>query len=136
MLASLEITDEQEKLAENLHNEAPEIIYTTKPSVLISIDGEPIFKETSNKNYQYVVNTPYFIVENTKRKDYYIKGGDNWYQSKKIQEGWENVKKVPADLEKLAKDAIPPEEVDETEKEKSEEEKKEEEVIPGIIVCT
>lgn len=136
ILASVELTDEQEKLAENLNNEAPEIIYTTKPSVLILIDGEPKFKETSNKSYKYVVNTPYFIVQNTKKNDYYIKGGDHWYQSKNIQKGWENVKKVPSDVEKLAKDAIPPPEVDETDKEKSKEEKKEEEIIPGIIVRT
>jgi len=140
LLASLELTDEQMKLAENLNNEAPEIIYTTKPTVLISIDGEAKFKETSNKSYQYVVNTPYFIVQNTKKKDYYIKGGDHWYQSKNILEGWENVQKVPSDVEKLAKDAIPPEEIDETEKEKSKEEKKEEveedEIIPSIIVRT
>jgi len=127
LLASLEITDEQAKLAGNLNNEAPEIIYTTKPTVLISIDGEAKFKETSNENYKYVVNTPYFLVQNTKSKDYYINGGDLWYQSKNIEKGWVNVKKVPSDLEKLAKDAIQQEEVDKTNTEEKKDEKKDDE---------
>jgi len=36
------------------------------------IDGEPIFKETDEADYQYVVNTPYFIVKDSKNNIYYI----------------------------------------------------------------
>ena len=53
---------------------------------------------------EYVVNTPFFIVKETKNEDYYITDGNFWYTSKDILKGWESTKKPPSKIKKFADD--------------------------------
>lgn len=118
LLASLEMEEGGSSTAPGFDNSPPEIIYTTKPSVLIIIDGDPILVDTDTKGYQSVVNTPFFIAKDTKKDTYYIKGGDNWYSSTNPKAGWTNIKNPPKEVKKLAeadmeKDEPPTEETTE-----------------------
>ena len=66
LLADLEMEEAHVELAENLNNSPPEIIYKTSPTNLIMVDGDPRFEEIEKTHYERVVNTPYFIVRDTK----------------------------------------------------------------------
>ncbi len=70
------------------------------------IDGEPILKKDEDSGLEYVVNTPYFIVKDTKKENYYITDGNFWYTSKEILKGWEATKKPPSKVKKFAEDNI------------------------------
>ncbi|MEN8230503.1 MAG: hypothetical protein ABFS38_20245, partial [Bacteroidota bacterium] len=131
LLADLDMSETAVGLSENLNNAPPEIIFTTSPSVLILVDGDPIFEEIDKTNYERVVNTPFFIVKDTKRDLYYINGGDHWYTSENAA-NWEYTAKIPKKLEQIAEEAM-----GETEQEEGEEPEEEgESVIPGIILRT
>ena len=106
ILASLEIDEQEKGLASQFNNDPPVIYYRESPSVLIIIDGDPIFKDTEEVDIQYVMNTPYFIVKNTRRNQLYIKGGDFWYTAKQITNVWENTDNIPGNIEKLADQVI------------------------------
>ncbi len=131
LLAGMEAAKEQDQLADQFNNAPPEIIFTTTSSVLISIDGEPVLKETDENNYKYVVNTPYFIVQDVKNNINYLKGGNYWYSSASITEGWKNIEKPPKKVAQLAEQAMP-----EQDEGKGEEDEKVEGVIQEIIVRT
>ncbi|MCB2222072.1 MAG: PT domain-containing protein [Bacteroidetes bacterium] len=131
LLASLEINETALKQSEGLNNEPPEIIYTMKPSVLVYIDGEPIMEDTDEPGYQYVVNTPFFIVKDVKAENFYIKGGNYWYTSVDIRKDWKNIEKPPKQIKTLAEKAITEEEGDDTENEKEENP-----VVPELFIRT
>ena len=132
LLADLETEQVKLDRSEGLDNKAPEIIFTTTPSMLILVDGEPRFETIEKTSYQRVVNTPYFIVRDTKKGTYYIKGGDYWYESDNFDH-WELTGKVPGKLEKIAEEAIWEE--DDTNK-ASEEKMLEEDAPPAILIRT
>ncbi len=108
--ASLSEVEDLKALSVQLNNEPPAIYFRTSPSVLVSIDGDPILKELEGAGFEYVVNTPFFIVK--KGSSYYIKGGKFWYSSSSLSTGYQETKKVPSDIEKFANDNLPDDELD------------------------
>lgn len=127
LLASLSEVEDLKTLSENLNNKPPDIYFRTEPSVLISIDGEPKLKKVEGANFEYVANTPFFIVKDSK-SNYYIKGGKFWYVSQKVSSAYEETKKVPSDIEKFANENIQAEELDSVSKSITE--------APELIVVT
>ena len=101
VLASLNEVENLNKLSDKINNDPPAIYFRTKPAVLVMIDGDPILKKDDDSGLEYVVNTPFFIVKDTKG-GYYINGGPFWYTSKEILSGWEEEKKPPSKVKKFA----------------------------------
>jgi len=89
--------------SEQLYNEAPEIIFVTKPTALVLIDGDPILKKVDGTNLKYVVNTPFFIVMDPDTDLFYLNGGNYWYSSRSIFEGWRLTSNVPTKVIKAEK---------------------------------
>ncbi len=111
LIASLTQVEDLKSLSQNLNNNPPDIYFRTEPSVLVSIDGEAKLKEVEGADFEYVVNTPFFIVKDPKSK-YYIKGGKFWYVSQNVSSGYTETKKIPSDIEKFANDNIQEEKPD------------------------
>ena len=104
--ASIEPLLDFKNKSESFNNDPPVIYYETKPAVLVYIDGDPILKELDDSKYKYVMNTPFFIVQNTSDKKYYLKGGKWWYSSKDLKKGWESIKNPPTEVTKIAEEAF------------------------------
>jgi len=102
LLASMNEVENLKQISDKINNDPPTIYFRTAPAVLVMIDGEPILKKDEDSGFEFVVNTPFFIVKDSKA-DYYINGGPYWYTSKDILSGWEETKKVPSKIEKFAK---------------------------------
>ncbi|RLD25667.1 MAG: hypothetical protein DRI70_06755, partial [Bacteroidetes bacterium] len=101
IISSLESIAEDNEIDDKLSNNPPTIYFRQEPTVLISIDGDPILKKVDNENIEYVVNTPFFIVK--KKSTFYLKGEQNWYQSNTlVSKDWNTTKSVPKDVKKLA----------------------------------
>ena len=101
LIASIE--EEQQTTSENFNTAPPKIIYTTKVSTLVLIDGEPKIEKDDNLKMNRVINTAYLIVQNPDDKKYYLYGGNFWYQSSSINEGWIYVKALPKQIQELDK---------------------------------
>ncbi|MEA3478345.1 MAG: hypothetical protein U9R60_09220 [Bacteroidota bacterium] len=106
LLAGLDITEQENERIENFNNAPPVIHFRTEPSILIYIDGDPVLKDTDETGYEYVVNTPFFIVRESSSGKYYIKGGKWWFSSPAIADGWESINKAPKKVKKLADKAM------------------------------
>lgn len=104
ILASLEEVENMKKLSDDINNDPPVIYFRNKPTILLIIDGEPILKEIEDADIEYVVNTPFFLVKDSKKGNYYINGGPFWYTSEEITKGWVETNKVPSNIEQFAKD--------------------------------
>ncbi|MFH6767867.1 hypothetical protein V8G56_03885 [Gaetbulibacter aquiaggeris] len=107
----LESLEEVSVTTSELNNAAPKILFAKEPTALILIDGEPKLKEVE-KGYELVENTGAFILKEAKTNNYYLKGGDFWYQSKAVLGPYSTVKKVPSKIEGISKKAEPEEKDD------------------------
>ncbi|WP_163717796.1 DUF3300 domain-containing protein [Mangrovibacterium lignilyticum] len=105
VLASVETVAANNELSDQLNNQSPTIYFRREPTVLVSIDGEPILKKVENSKMEYVVNTPFFIVKTGNK--YFLKGGEYWYTSQKlITEDWTETKSVPNEVIELSKGKV------------------------------
>jgi hypothetical protein len=112
LLACLDEVESLNQLSDKINNDPPEIYFRSSPAVLVIIDGEPISKTDEKSGLEFIVNTPYFIVKDPKKNDYYLNGGPFWYNSNEITKGWEEAKKVPSKIKKFAEKQDPENETD------------------------
>ena len=89
MLAALELIEKKETVAQDFNNDPPKIIYTEKPAILITLDGEPKLQQSENNNVMRVVNTPFFIVLDRPSGKYYLKLNANWVETSYLKKEWE-----------------------------------------------
>jgi hypothetical protein len=71
---------------DGFNNAPPKIIYATKPSTLVLIDGEPRVLYDKDLATDKVVNTPNVIFR--EKGTWHLYAGGNWYESKSITNGW------------------------------------------------
>jgi hypothetical protein len=102
LVASLDPTQNQEHLSEQLNNDPPEIIFATDPAVLVLVDGDPIVTDMEGYDMKYVANTAFFISQDPKSKRYYLKGGDYWYSATDLTGDWTTTTDLPSELQKVA----------------------------------
>ena len=112
LLAGLDEVENLKQLSDEINNDPPAIYFRTTPAILLMVDGDPIVKKDDESGLEYVVNTPFFIVKDPKKDNYYIKGGPFWYESKEILQDWEETKKVPSKIKKFAEKSIEEQEPD------------------------
>lgn len=96
LLASLKESKATIRQAEDLNNDPPEIIFSKKPALLVTFDGEPVFKPVDNSGLQRAINTPFLVLQDTKGKQYYLYGGDFWYKTDNVVKGTWNPTKTPS----------------------------------------
>jgi hypothetical protein len=101
LLSSLDLSTEEKSLSKGLSTAAPTIIYQSKPSLLVLIDGQPMLQKNKDWDLDVVVNTPYTIVKDDKQ--YYLYGAKHWYSAPEATGPYSYAGKVPSKLEKVQK---------------------------------
>ncbi|HNP22068.1 MAG TPA: hypothetical protein PKM63_04990 [Panacibacter sp.] len=72
--------------AEIYNNDPPKIIYTTRPTTLVIIDGDPKIQKDKDLDADRVVNTPALIFKEADQWNMY--NGGIWYKSTTVTDGW------------------------------------------------
>ncbi len=88
------------ELSSNLSTRPPKIIYTKKPSMLVTIDGQPQMQQNPDWNVQQVVNTPFTIIKNDDQQ-YYLYGEKRWFRSNDATGPWTYIPSLPSSLSKI-----------------------------------
>jgi hypothetical protein len=87
-----------------VNNAPPKVIFATKPSILILIDGSPRFKDVGGTELQRVLNTKSVIFLYTKKDKYYLNVMDGWLETPDLTAGpWSYASKVPDDMKEVTK---------------------------------
>jgi hypothetical protein len=97
--AALEASDEAIH-AVDVKNDPPKIIITTKPSLLVLIDGMPQLREIQGTKLERVINTRAVLLFENDKKTYYLRVSDWWLQAKELEGPWTYAKKLPDDMKK------------------------------------
>ena len=101
MIAGLELAEKEQLAAGDLKNDPPKIILKNAPAVLITLDGDPILGDIENSKLKQVVNTPFLMVYDEKKKAYYLNGGKIWVTARDVMGPWKEEKKVPKEVAKM-----------------------------------
>jgi hypothetical protein len=97
-LAVSEAVRKQQTLEVN--NDVPRILYATTPTILVLVDGPPVFRPmTGLPSVQRVLNTYALIVKLQNRL--YLTALNFWYQAKEIGGPWTPVTDPPAILDQV-----------------------------------
>lgn len=108
LLASLAILEQSRAAAQNLGAEPPEILFVTEPTVLVSIDGEPILQPVEDgAGVMRVVNTPFTILLATDGDYFLFAAEDQWYEASSLGGPWGRATSVPGPISALAPVAGP-----------------------------
>ncbi len=99
--SSLELNNQQQKLAQQINNKAPKVIYSTSPSILVLIDGAPRLQHNKDLGVEAVVNTPFTLLKNTDGK-FYLHGGKHWYMAPQATGPYSLTTTVPQKMQQVA----------------------------------
>jgi len=99
LLADLSITQAEAKAESiRLKNDPPKIIFSKGPSVLILIDGEPVYRPVEGTRYTRVVNTPALLLFDSSAGTFYLDGGQWWMTASSLKGRWIAEANPPQDL--------------------------------------
>ena len=84
------------------NSDPPPILVRSKPTMLLSINGEPVKADIPGTWLQQVVNANWPLFRATGEKGaYYLLERDRWLTSSKLEKGWKAAKSLPPDFSKL-----------------------------------
>ncbi len=97
LIAATEAESQPIKTVE-VKNDPPKIIFSTKPSVLVLIDGPAQMREIEGTKLQRVINTRAILLFESDKKLYYLRVSDWWLQASEMEGPWTYAKKLPDDM--------------------------------------
>src|SRR5580765_4805209 len=87
-----------------LNNDPPKIFVCYRPSILLSVNGEPSLSVVPNTNLQFVVNTQWPLFFDQGSSSYYLAVGQQWLTTNKLDGQWSATKKLPPEMSKVPQD--------------------------------
>src|SRR5438094_4782 len=87
-----------------LNNDPPKIFVGYRPSILLSVDGNPVLSEVPNTNLKFVLNTQWPLFFDNGNSTYYLAVDQQWLTANSLEGQWSATKKLPPDMSKVAQD--------------------------------
>src|SRR3954469_330741 len=84
-----------------LNNDPPKIFVGYRPSILLSVNGEPALSVVPNTNLQFVVNTQWPLFFDEGGSTYYLAVGQQWLKAGKLDGPWSATKQLPPEMSKV-----------------------------------
>jgi hypothetical protein len=87
-----------------LNNDPPKIFVGYRPSILLSVNGEPVLSQVPNTNLKFVANTQWPLFFDEGNSTYYLAVGQQWLTSNSLEGKWSATTKLPPDMSKVPQD--------------------------------
>ncbi|NWF82702.1 MAG: hypothetical protein HXY18_02600, partial [Bryobacteraceae bacterium] len=84
-----------------ISTEAPPIMVSTRPAILVMIDGQPILGPIGESKLTFVVNTNWDLFKVGKDGDFYLLNGLHWLTAEALEGPWKSASKLPKELNSL-----------------------------------
>src|SRR6476661_3291128 len=97
-------TPKKEPAGVQLNNDPPQIFVGYRPSILLSVNGEPALSVVPNTNLQFVVNTQWPLFFDQGGSTYYLAVDQQWLTAKKLDGPWSATKQLPPEMSKVPQD--------------------------------
>jgi hypothetical protein len=104
VLAGVERSQVIPKNVEGVKADPPTIFFSTKPALLVNLDGEPIWSPIKENDLKFAVNTNWDLFLHDPTKVYYLRNEQSWLQAQDVKGPWTAADKLPESFEKLPSD--------------------------------
>jgi len=82
-------------------NDPPEIFYSSNPSILLIVQGEPVLAPIEKSNLSYVVNTNWDLFFDKPSKKYYLLVENIWLTATDLKGKWTKIQSLPKEMSNL-----------------------------------
>jgi hypothetical protein len=105
LAAALEIAA-ADKMASSVpvRNDPPKIVFSKVQSILVYVDGAPVYRPVKDTDLERVINTRVLLLRNKKSR-HFLRVFDGWLTAEKLGESWDVLEKDSDDLRKALADA-------------------------------
>src|ERR1051325_11013443 len=93
-------------------NDPPRVFFSTRPAILMLIDGTPVFRQIKDTRLERVINTRGLVVRDPSSGKTYLHLMDGWLQASSIAGPWTIAGQTPPDLKRALDLAIASRQVD------------------------
>ena len=104
VLAAVDKSSIRPKEAVGIKADPPKIFFSTKPAILVAIDGTPIWSPIKDVDLEYVVNTNWDLFQHTPTKTFYLRADTGWLKAMDLIGPWTPAGKLPDSFKKLPSD--------------------------------
>jgi hypothetical protein len=81
----------------NIENRPPKFVFAERPTVLVSVDGEPVWRSVSGTTFKRLLNTRPLVLRSA--ESCYLKMFDGWLAAPDLAGPWTVVKSSPSGLD-------------------------------------
>ncbi len=104
VLARLDKANIIPKNVEGVKADPPVIFYATAASVLVNLDGDPVWSPIKENDLRFAVNTNWDLFEHEPTKKLFLRDGDSWLTATRIEGPWMPAAKLPDSFATLPAD--------------------------------
>jgi hypothetical protein len=101
LTTNLAIGQAQQRSGYEIRNDPPRIIFSTRPSLLVLIDGAPVLRPIGEGALERVINTRALILFDPSQGEYYMSLMGNWAQARSVDGPWRPAAQIPAGADRV-----------------------------------
>jgi hypothetical protein len=84
-----------------VENNPPAIFFSSKPAILLMVQGDPVLGPIENTGLKFLVNTNWNVFFDEKEKTYYLLVENGWLSAAALDGPWKPTHSLPKDMAKL-----------------------------------
>ena len=93
-------------------NDPPQVFFSTRPAILVLIDGAPVLRPIKETRLERVINTRVLVVRDPASGKFYLHLMDGWLEASSLAGPWTIAGQTPVDLKKALELAAASKQVD------------------------
>src|SRR5215471_7476390 len=101
VLAALDTSRVTPRNVDGVRADPPVVFYSTKPAVLINLDGDPIWSPTGQNDLRFAVNASRDLFEHMPSSSYYVRIDTTWMTATSLDGPWTRAGRLPESFSKL-----------------------------------
>ena len=86
-------------------NDPPRIFFSTRPAVLVLVDGAPTLRQMTGTPFMRIINTRALLVLDRKSGTYYLHAAGRWEEAHALEGPWNESDNAPEALAQVLEDA-------------------------------
>lgn len=99
-------------IAYEVKNDPPQVFFSTRPAILVVIDGTPVLRPVKDTKLERIINTRVLMLRNQSTGKFYLRIMDGWLESSNISGPWVIAGQTSGDLKKSLDIAMAGKQVD------------------------
>jgi hypothetical protein len=93
-------------------NDPPQVLFSTRPAVLVLIDGAPVLRPVKDTSVERIINTRVLLLRDQLSAKFYLRLMDGWMESSSISGPWSIAGQTSPDLRKALEIAAASKQID------------------------